>query len=301
MQNKDFLSIADLTREDLLRILDSAVDMKKKGPEPLLKGQVLGMIFEKPSLRTRVSFDVGMYQLGGHAIYISKDEIGLGKREPISDVARVLSRYVDLIMARTFSHSTVEDLARYASVPVINGLSDLEHPCQALADVLTIYEKKGTFDGLTVTYVGDGNNVAASLFLACALAGTKFRIASPKGYELPDSVIQAGNSIGSYEIMSTQSPEDAVDGADVVYSDVWTSMGQEVEGEQRRKDFADFQITAGLLSKAKSDALLMHPMPVHYGEEFAKGLTDSPQSVLIDQAENRLHAQKAVMAELAKR
>jgi len=301
MEKKDFLSVADLTRDDLLRVLENAIAMKKGNSELFLKGQVLGMIFEKPSLRTRVSFDVGMYQLGGHAIYISKDEIGLGKREPISDVAQVLSRYVDLIMARTFAHSTVVDLAQHASVPVINGLSDLEHPCQALADVLTIYEKKGKLDGLTVTYVGDGNNVAASLFLACALAGAKFRIACPKGYELPDDIMQIGNSSGPHEIMSTQSTEDAVSGADVVYSDVWTSMGQEAESEQRHKDFAGFQISAELLSKARSDAILMHPMPVHHGEEFAKGLIDCPQSVLIDQAENRLHAQKAIMVELAKR
>ena len=297
--NKDFLSIADLSREELLRILDSALAMKKSGSNLLLAGKVMGMIFEKPSLRTRVSFEVGMYQLGGHAIYISKDEIGLGKREPISDVAQVLSRYVDLIMARTFVHSTVEALAQYATVPVINGLSDLEHPCQATADLLTIYEKKGKLEGLTVTYIGDGNNVAASLFLACALTGIKFRIASPKGYEIPESILQIGNKIGAHGIMATQSPEEAVDGVDVVYADVWTSMGQESEGEQRRKDFAGYQITTELLAKAKPEAILMHPMPVHHGDELAEGLIDCPQSVLIDQAENRLHAQKAIMVELA--
>jgi ornithine carbamoyltransferase len=297
--NKDFLSIADLSREELLRILDKAIDMKKNGSSPLLAGKVMGMIFEKPSLRTRVSFEVGMYQLGGHAIYISKDEIGLGKREPISDVAQVLSRYVDLIMARTFAHSTVEALAQYATVPVINGLSDLEHPCQATADLLTIYEKKGRLEGLTVTYIGDGNNVATSLFLACALAGIKFRIASPKGYEISENILQIGNKMGEHGIITTESPEEAVDGADVVYTDVWTSMGQESEGEQRRKNFAGYQITTELLAKAKPDAILMHPMPVHYGEELAEGFINCPQSVLIDQAENRLHAQKAIMVELA--
>ena len=301
MRSKDFISIADLGPKDFRRILDSALDMKQNGSGQVLAGKTMGMIFEKPSLRTRVSFEVGMYQLGGHAIYISKDEIGLGKREPISDVAQVLSRYVDLIMARTFAHSTVEALAQHASVPVINGLSDLEHPCQATADILTIYEKKGKLEGLTVTFIGDGNNVAASLFLACALAGIKFMIASPKGYGIPESILQIGNKIGPYGIMATESSEEAVDGTDVVYTDVWTSMGQEDEIEQRRKDFAHFQITPQLLAKAKPDAILMHPMPVHHGEEFAEGLTDCPQSVLIDQAENRLHAQKAIMIELANR
>ncbi len=299
MNSKDFISIADLGPDDFRRILDSALAMKKSDSNVLLAGKVMGMIFEKPSLRTRVSFEVGMYQLGGHAIYISKDEIGLGKREPISDVAQVLSRYVDLIMARTFAHSTVEALAQYATVPVINGLSDLEHPCQATADLLTIYEKKGKLEGLTVTYIGDGNNVAASLFLACALAGATFRIASPQGYEIPESILQIGDKIGGHRIMATQNPEEAVDGADVVYTDVWASMGQESEGEQRRKDFAGYQVTAELLAKAKFDAILMHPMPVHHGEELAEGLINCPQSVLIDQAENRLHAQKAIMVELA--
>ncbi len=299
MKSRDFISIANLGPEDFRRILDSALEMKKNGSGQMLAGQTMGMIFEKPSLRTRVSFEVGMYQLGGHAIYISKDEIGLGKREPISDVAQVLSRYVDLIMARTFAHSTVEALARHATVPVINGLSDLEHPCQATADILTVYEKKGKLEDLTIAYIGDGNNVAASLFLACALTGIEFRIASPKGYEITESILKIGNKISAHEIIATESPEEAVDGADVVYSDVWVSMGQEAEGEQRRKDFAHFQITPELLAKARPDAILMHPMPVHHGEEFAEGLINCPQSVLIDQAENRLHAQKAIIVELA--
>jgi len=260
------------------------------------------MIFEKPSLRTKVSFDVAMYQLGGHAIYLSNEEIGLGKREPISDVARVISRYVDLIMARTFAHGSVADLAKYATVPVINGLSDEEHPCQTVADILTILEKKGKLEGLSVTYIGDGNNVAASLLLACALIGMDFRFASPKGYEIPDRILRRARDIsfGSYQIITTQNPKDAVSGADVVYTDVWTSMGQETESEQRRKDLAGFTITSELLAKAKPDAILMHPMPVHHGEEFAEGMIDCAQSVLIDQAENRLHAQKAILVELAK-
>jgi len=301
MKSKDFVSVADLNREDFLRIIESALEMKQKGSGPLLAGQTLAMIFEKPSLRTRVSFDVAMYQLGGHAIYLSGNEVGLGKREPVADMARVLSRFADLIMARTFAHSAVEALAQYATVPVINGLSDLEHPCQATADLLTIYEKKGKLEGLTVTYVGDGNNVASSLFLACALGGARFRLACPKEYGIPERIQQLGNDLGTYEITITRSPEEAVDGADVVYTDVWTSMGQESEREQRRQDFTRYQITADLLARAKPDAILMHPMPVHHGEEFAEGLIECPQSVLIDQAENRLHAQKAIMVELAGR
>lgn len=302
MKAKDFVSISDLTREDFMRILNLALEMKKQGNTTQLSGKTLGMIFEKPSLRTKVSFDVAMYQLGGHAIYLSNEEIGLGKREPISDVARVISRYVDLIMARTFAHSSVEELAQYATVPVINGLSDEEHPCQTVADILTILEKKGTLEDLSVAYVGDGNNVAASLLLACALIGMEFRFASPKGYEIPDKILQCAKDISctSYQILTTQSPEDAISGADAIYTDVWTSMGQETESEQRRKEFADFVITSELLAKAKSDAILMHPMPVHHGEEFAEGIIDCPQSVLIDQAENRLHAQKAILVELSK-
>ena len=286
-----------------MRILNLALEMKKSGNTTLLSGKTLGMIFEKPSLRTKVSFDVAMYQLGGHAIYLSNEEIGLGKREPISDVARVLSRYVDLIMARTFAHSSVEELAQYATVPVINGLSDLEHPCQTVADILTILEKKGELEGLSVAYIGDGNNVAASLLLACALAGLQFKCACPQGYEIPGEIQEKASEISassSYQMFNYESPEKAVSGADVVYTDVWTSMGQEVESEQRRKDFAGFIITSELLAKAKPDALLMHPMPVHHGEEFAAGMIDCPQSVLIDQAENRLHAQKAILVELAK-
>lgn len=302
MTGKDLVSIADLSREDLIRILDTAIDMKDNGPESVLDGQVLAMIFEKPSLRTRVSFEVAMHQLGGHAMYIAGEEVGLGKREPIRDMARVLSRYVNFIMARTFDHHTVMELARYASVPVINGLSDREHPCQALADLLTIREKKGDLETVTVAYIGDGNNVASSLLLACALAGAKFRFACPRGYRIPDDIERLGRQIcviSAHQIAAFESPEDAVDGADVVYTDVWTSMGQEAQTEQRRQDFAGFQLTPELLTRALPEAILMHPMPVHHGEEFAVGLIDFPRSALIDQAENRLHAQKAVLVELA--
>jgi ornithine carbamoyltransferase len=302
MQGKDFVSIADLDSHDLSSILDMAIERKKKGPDSPLAGQTLAMIFEKPSLRTRVSFDVAMYQLGGNSIYLAGDEVGLGKREPIKDMAQVLSRYANIIMARTFAHSTLVDLAKYATVPVINGLSDLEHPCQAIADILTIRENKGQLEGLTVTYIGDGNNVAASLLLVCALSGIQFKFAAPKGYEIPCEIQEKASAISTasdYQVFTTQSPEEAVFGADVVYTDVWASMGQEAEAEQRRKDFASYQITSDLLAMAKPDAILMHPMPVHHGDEFAEGLIDSPQSVLIDQAENRLHGQKAILVKLA--
>ncbi len=302
MQGKDFISIADLDSHNLSSILDIAIEMKEKGPDCPLADQTLAMIFEKPSLRTRVSFDVAMHQLGGNAIYLAGDEVGLGEREPIKDMAQVLSRYANIIMARTFAHSTIVELAKYATVPVINGLSDLEHPCQAIADILTIREKKGQLEGLIVAYIGDGNNVAASLLLVCALAGIQFKFASPKGYGILDEIQEKARSISTvsdYQVFTTQSPEEAVLGADVVYTDVWTSMGQETETEQRRKDFASYQITPKLLAMAKSDAILMHPMPVHHGDEFSEELIDSSQSVLIDQAENRLHGQKAILVELA--
>ncbi|MCL0078553.1 ornithine carbamoyltransferase [Dehalococcoidia bacterium] len=302
MKSKDLLSVADLSSDDLQRILDNALAMKRKGTEPLLAGQTLAMIFEKPSLRTRVSFDVAMYQLGGHAIYLAGGEVGLGQREPMKDVALVLSRYADLIMARTFAHRTVESLARCATVPVINGLSDREHPCQAISDLLTIYERKGKPKGLTLAYIGDGNNVAASLLLACALIGMHFKVASPRGYEIEDEIVGVARGIATAtgaQVVLAESPHVAVEGADVVYTDVWTSMGQENESEKRRRDFAGYQVTLELLAQAEPDAILMHPMPVHHGEEFAEGLMECPQSVLIDQAENRLHAQKAILVEMA--
>ncbi len=295
------LSVADLSRDDVRRILDRARELKGKGKAATLAGCTLALLFEKPSLRTRVSFDVAMEQLGGHTIYLSREEVGLGVREPISDMARVLSRYVNIIVARTFAHSTVELLGQYATVPVINGLSDREHPCQAISDLLTIYEKKGKLEGLALAFVGDGNNVANSLALAATMMGMHFSIASPDGYSVPDEVlgvaIRFAQENGT-ELFLTQDPEAAVRDADVVYTDVWTSMGQEAEAEKRRRDFARYQVDARLLSLAKGDAILMHPMPVHHGEELAPGLIDCPQSVLIDQAENRLHAQKGILAEI---
>jgi ornithine carbamoyltransferase len=297
---KDLLSVADLTPEDTRRIIDSAVNMKGQGEKPVLAGKTLALLFEKPSLRTRVSFDIAMHQLGGHSVYLSQSEVGLSSRESISDVARTLSRYVNIIAARTFAHDTIASLAEHASVPVINALSDKEHPCQALADLLTIYEKKGKLAGLTVAYVGDGNNVANSLLLASALAGVNFRIASPRGYEVSDDVVDIGRGLAQSgaRILLVEEPQEAVEGSDVVYTDVWTSMGQEAEVNKRHNAFAGYQVTAELLSLAAADAILMHPLPAHHDEEIAPGLIDSPQSVVFDQAENRLHVQKAILVEL---
>ncbi len=302
MKGKDLLSIGDLTPADLQRIIDRAIKMKKRDAmSSILAGNTLALIFEKPSLRTKVSFDVAMYQLGGHSVYLSQNEIGLGSRESIADVARTLSRYVDIIAARTFAHATVESLAKFASVPVINALSDGEHPCQALADIMTIREKKGKLEGLNLAYIGDGNNVASSLFIACTLVGVNFRIASPKGYELPDEIVRLGrrsSQKSGAKVILLKQPEEAVEGADVVYTDVWTSMGQEAEAAKRRKAFAGYQVDAKLMTLAEKDAIFMHPLPAHHGEEVAPGIIDSKQSVVFDQAENRLHAQKAILAEI---
>jgi len=301
MKGKDLLSVADLGGEDIRLLISEAIDMKAQGWLSLLSGKTLAIVFEKPSLRTRVSFELAMRQLGGQTIYLSPAEVGLGERESVPDVARVLSRYVDAIAARTFSHHTLEVLASYSTVPVINALSDWEHPCQALADLLTIYEKKGELNGLTLAFVGDGNNVARSLMLAASLTGMNFRIASPPGYTIEDKVLHLAqsNAIGSGgEIFCTEEPRLAVSGADVVYTDVWTSMGQEAEAEVRRRVFAGYQVDSELLSLAKEDAILMHPLPAHHGEEVAEGILDTPKSVVFDQAENRLHLQKALLAEM---
>jgi len=242
-----------------------------------------------------------MRQLGGQTIYLSPAEVGLGKRESVSDVARVLSRYVDAIAAHTFSHQTLEVLASYSSVPVINALSDLEHPCQALADLLTIYEKKGELSGLTLAFIGDGNNVAHSLLLAASLVGMNFRIASPPGYTVQDRILNLAKSYAAEsgaEIVCVEEPRSAVSGADIIYTDVWTSMGQEAEAEERRRVFAGYQVNSELLSLAKEDAIFMHPLPAHHGEEVAEGILDSLQSVVFDQAENRMHLQKALLVEI---
>lgn len=301
MKGKDLLSIADLNREDMTLLISRAVELKAEGWTNSLSEKILALVFEKPSLRTRMSFEIAMLQLGGHTIYLSPAEVGLGGRESVPDVARVLSRYVDAVAARTFSHKTLEVLAQYADVPVINALSDLEHPCQALADLLTIYEKKGELEGLALAYVGDGNNVAHSLMLASALTGMNFRIASPAGYRVRDDLLELARSYAmesGTEIMCTEDPRQAVREADVIYTDVWTSMGQETESEKRRQVFTAYQVNDDLVSLAGEDAILMHPLPAHHGEEVAEGVLDTPQSVVFDQAENRMHLQKALLADM---
>ncbi|HEX76589.1 MAG TPA: ornithine carbamoyltransferase [Dehalococcoidia bacterium] len=301
MKTKDLISVADLSTAETEGIIAKALEMKREVAPQSLSNKVLALIFEKPSLRTRVSFEVAIHQLGGYSLYLSSDEVGLGKREPVSDVAQVLSRYVDGIIARTFSHQTLQTLARYSSVPVINALSDLEHPCQALADMVTICEKKGRLRGLTLAFIGDGNNVAHSLLLAASLTGVNFHIASPLSYKVKQEILQTAEGFAARSggrIILTEDPRQAAKDADIIYTDVWASMGQEAEAEQRRIAFAGYQVDIDLLSLAKKDVIFMHPMPAHHGEEVAVGLLDSPCSVVFDQAENRLHLQKALLAEM---
>ncbi len=295
---RDLLSVSELSREEIEQLIEQALIMKQEDTSGLLPGKALALLFEKPSLRTRVSFEIAMYQLGGYAMYLSPDEVGLGKREPVPDVARVLSRYVDGIAARTFSQETLRVLAENSSVPVINALSDLEHPCQALSDLLTIYEKKGRLSGLNLAFIGDGNNVANSLLLAASLTGMNFHIASPSGYEIKKELLKQGRefaALSDSQIRLTNEPREAVKGADIVYTDVWISMGQEAEVE-RRLAFQGYQVSAELLALARQDALFMHPLPAHPGEEISAGLLGDSRSIVFDQAENRLHLQKALLA-----
>ena len=301
MKTKDLLSVSDLSATEIEQLITSAIEMKRHSASQQLCDKTLVLIFEKPSLRTRVSFEVAIRQLGGHCLYLSPEEVGLGKREPVSDVARVLCRYVDGIIARTFTHQTLQTLAQYSDVPVINALSDLEHPCQALADMVTIHEKKGGFRGLTLAFVGDGNNVANSLLLAASAIGINFYIASPPSYSINKEILQTARGLADHsgsKIMLTEDPSQVVKSADIIYTDVWTSMGQETEAEQRRIAFADYQVNTNLLSLANSDVIVMHPMPAHHGEELAAELLDSPCTVVFDQAENRLHLQKALLASM---
>jgi ornithine carbamoyltransferase len=302
---KDFISMADLAPQEIWAILNRAMELKDewrgRGNRPILRGKVLGMIFQKPSLRTRVSFDVAMLHLGGHALYLSPDEIGLGKRESVADIARVLSGYVDGIMARVFDHDHIVQLARYSSVPLINGLSDYNHPCQGLTDVFTIWEKKGDLKGLKLAYVGDGNNVAVSLLFAATKLGMHYAIGHPPGYGLPEQVLELGRQFAvqsASQITVTHYPTEAVAGADIVYTDTWTSMGQEGEAGKRAEIFPPFQVNGDLLAHAKGDAIVMHCLPAHRGEEITDEVADGPQSAIFDQAENRLHAQKGILATL---
>jgi ornithine carbamoyltransferase len=298
-----FLAITDLSSREIENLLDSALALKKAwskgGNRPLLKGKVLGMVFQKPSLRTRVSFEMAMKHLGGDALYLSPAEVGLGGRESVPDVARVLSGYVDGIMARVFDHEHILTLAQWSCVPVINGLSDYNHPCQALADMLTILERRKKLAGLTVSYVGDGNNVATSLAHSCARLGMHFRIATPLDYELPAPVVVKAREIAAVTgsmIFETTDPHEAVREADVVYTDTWTSMGQEAETEKRKAVFPPYQVNEALLKLARPDALVMHCLPAHRGQEIIDAVADGPNSVIFAQAENRMHAQKAVLA-----
>ncbi len=300
---RDFLSIATHTPSELEAILDDAARLKAdlragKGERPLL-GKTLAMIFEKPSLRTRVTFETGIKQLGGASVYLAPGDIQLGARETVADIARNLSRWVDLIMARTFSHEAMIELAEHASVPVINGLSDLLHPCQVLADCQTLREQKGRLEGLTVAFIGDGNNVVNSWIHAASRLGIHFRVACPEGYEPNATLVAQAQKTSTASIEVFRDPAAAAADADALYTDVWTSMGQEAESQARRTAFEGYQVNSALLSKAKKDALVMHCLPAHRGEEITGEVVDGPQSVVLEQAENRLHAQKAVMVRLA--
>jgi ornithine carbamoyltransferase len=303
--NKDFLSIRDFSPSDIQYLLTLARQVKAhpSAYSGSLRRETLAMIFEKPSLRTRVTFDVGIQQLGGFALYLSPAEINLGKRESVYDVAKNLERMVQGIMIRTFSHEIVEQMARYASITVINGLTDYCHPCQAMADYLTIWEAKGDLEGLKVVFIGDGNNVARSLLFAGAQLGAHVWIASPPGYELDAESIQWARKRGAETggtCTVTNDPDEAAAGADVIYTDVWASMGKETEAESRKHIFLPYQVDATLFRQAKSDAIFLHCLPAHRGEEVTDDVIDSPRSLVFQQAENRLHSQKAIMLELMK-
>ena len=303
MRGKSLASLYDLTKEEIEQILKTSELLKLqvyRGQEhPLLKEKTLAMIFEKPSTRTRVSFEVGMWQLGGYALYLGAGDLQLGRGETIGDTAQVLSRYVNGIMARVFAHQTILDLVKHSRVPVINGLSDYSHPCQGLADIFTVYEKKGRFSGLKLAYVGDGNNVAHSLIYGCSKMGMTVVLGCPKGYEPDSQVVAKGKEEAKRngcEVIVTHDPKEAVKSADVIYTDVWTSMGKEKEKEERVKIMKPYQVNRDLVKLAKEDYIFMHCLPAHRGEEVTNEVADSRNSVIFDQAENRMHAQKALMA-----
>jgi ornithine carbamoyltransferase len=299
LKGRNFTRVADWSRDELLSVLDLADDLKQRQASReehhLLPGRTLAMIFQKPSTRTRVSFEVGMTQLGGHALYLAAGDLQLGRGETLRDTAVVLSRYVDGIMIRTFAQDDVEELAEHASIPVINGLTDSSHPCQALADVMTIRERLGRLEGVRVAYLGDGNNVCASLMVACAKLGASFVAATPEGYGPADEVVEIAREAGG-QVDLTNDPREAAEGADVLYTDVWTSMGQDEERDQRLRDLAGFGIDESLVQLANDDAIVLHCLPAHYGEEITEDVLYGPQSAVWDEAENRLHAQKALLA-----
>lgn len=303
LKGRSLASLYDLTKEEIEQILKTSELLKLqllRGQEhPLLKGKTLAMIFEKPSTRTRVSFEVGMWQLGGYALYLSSSDLQLGRGETIGDTAQVLSRYVDGIMARVFAHQTILDLVSYSKVPVMNGLSDFSHPCQGLADLFTVYEKKGRLSGLKLAYIGDGNNVAHSLIYGCSKVGMNITLGCPKGYEPDAQVVSRGKEearkSGS-DVIVTNDPNEAAKGADIIYTDVWASMGKEKEREDRLKTFKPYQINTQLVKLAKEGHIFMHCLPAHRGEEVTDEVADSKHSVIFDQAENRMHTQKGLMA-----
>jgi ornithine carbamoyltransferase len=302
---KHFLDVSEYSPIEIQDILDLAIRLKKEyfagGNPPIFKGKTLGMIFQKPSLRTRVSFEMAMRHMGGDALYLSPAEIGLGQRESVADVSRVLSGYVQAMMARVFSHDHVVELAHWSSVPVINGLSDFSHPCQAMADAQTIIEKFGSMKGLNVTYVGDGNNVAVSLMHISVMLGANFAIANPEGYDIPQVAKETGTKLANASgaiIRYLQDPHEAVKGAHVIYTDTWTSMGQEEETAKREAVFPPYQVNARLVNEADKDVIVMHCLPAHRNHELTDDVADGPHSVIFPQAHNRLHAQKAILARL---
>jgi ornithine carbamoyltransferase len=303
LKGRDFIRVADWSRDELLRVLDLADELKRAHAEGedlrLLPGRTLGMIFQKPSTRTRVSFEAGMYQLGGSALYLSASDLQLGRGETIKDTAHVLSGYLDAVMIRTFAQADVEELARNATIPVINGLTDSSHPCQALADVMTIRERLGRLEGVRVTYLGDGNNVCASLMVAAAKLGMHFTAAVPPGYEPEDGPLDVARTAAEETgaaVRVVHDPREAADGAEVLYTDVWTSMGQEEERARRLRDLDGYGIRDELLELAEDDAIVLHCLPAHYGEEITEEIAYGPQSAIWDEAENRLHSQKALLA-----
>ncbi|MGO4788222.1 ornithine carbamoyltransferase [Paenibacillus sp. 2KB_20] len=305
LKGRDMIELDEYSTEEIQFLLDSAIEIKRKQKngevyQPL-KGKTIGLIFEKSSTRTRVSFEAGMFQLGGHALFLSKNDIQLGRGEPISDTAQVMSRYLDGLMIRTFGHDNVVNLAKYASIPVINGLSDMAHPCQVLADLQTVLEHKGKLKGLKMAFIGDGNNMAHSLLIGGAKMGMHVAVASPKGYEADASIVRLSEEIAAQtggKITITQDPIEAAKDADVIYTDVWASMGFEEEQAQREAAFADYQVNEELVKAAQPDYLFLHCLPAHRGEEVSEGVIDGANSVIFDQAENRLHAQKALMVAL---
>lgn len=303
LKGRDFLSLTDYTSEEIRYLIDLAIELKQKQKEgeifEPLKGKTLGMIFEKSSTRTRVSFEVGMYQLGGHALFLSKNDLQLGRGETIRDTGRTMSRYLNGIMLRTFAHRNVIELARGATVPVINGLTDMSHPCQALADYQTIYEKKGKLAGLKLAYIGDGNNMAHSLMVGAAKLGVNISVATPEGYEPRQEVIESSKEYAEQtgaKVEVVHDPKEAVEQADIIYTDVWASMGFEEEQQERARVFTPYQVNQELVQGAKQDFLFMHCLPAHRGEEVTDAVMDGEHSIVFDQAENRLHAQKAIMA-----